>query len=318
MKSNIDRKQFTTIKGKKYLKSSSEKIKATKMILKLFDDFDDQDFLKVMNKLADQLIEEVDKIKEIHQDSQKVLDIVLDFIEDIFQTFNIKIFYNLTPNVSYQEYARKPIGEQLVNNIFDGKMSAKNPNFIERDFVKWGNCHHWSIMIKKIFDKIKIPGVDCQIWRFQKGHSFLVFEHKNTFQVLDIVEVGKRQNLKEINSIWWPKNNEIITKIMDEDMSSVMDFDTITKFAKHTDKENTRGVRLHIDRIKAEVTGDTLKVEITKDQWKKTKKYNIKLNRKTKSYDKKDFILKKMPRVQRALDIVSKKLPDGYIPNGKS
>lgn len=314
---NIDHSEFTKIKGKKYLKSTAATIRATKTILKLFDDFEDEDFLKVINKLTDQLIKDVDKLKNIHQDPAKILDLVLDFIEDIFQTFDIKIFYNLTPNISYQEYAEKPIWEQVINNIFDGKLSNKNPNFIEKDFVKGWNCHHRSILIKKIFDTLKIKWVDCQIRRFQKGHSFLVFEYKNKFQILDIVENWKRLNLKQVNSIWWPKNNEIITKIMDEDSSSVMDFSNVGDFAKHTDRENTKWVRLQIDRIKAEVFWDILKIEITKDQWRKIKNYEIKLNKNTKTYNKQDFILRKMPRVQRALDIVSKKLPDWYIPNGQ-
>jgi len=96
-----------------------------------------------------------------------------------------------------------------------------------------------------------------------------------------------------------------------------MDFDKIEQFAKHADRENTKWVRLQVDRIKAEVFWDVLKIEITKDQWRKIKNYEIKLNKNTKTYNKQDFILRKMPRVQRALDIVSKKLPDWYIPNGK-
>ena len=260
---------FVKYKWKNYLKSTVDTIKVTKTILKLFDDIDDQDFLRIMNVQVEKFIKEVEKLKELHKDSEKILTIVLDFIENIFNNFDVKKFYNLTPNITYDEYANKQIGEQIINNVFDWKLSAKSINFIEKDYVKWWNCHHRSILIKKIFDTIKIKWVNCQIRRFPKWHSLTVFTYKNKYWFLDIIEEWKSLTLKEINSQWWFKNYEISNKVWYDEGSSIMDFDKAEKFAKHTDRENTKWVRLQVDRIKAEVFGDTLKVEITKDQWRK-------------------------------------------------
>jgi len=85
----------------------------------LFDDIDDQDFLRIMNVQVEKFIKEVEKLKELHKDSEKILTIVLDFIENIFNNFDVKKFYNLTPNITYDEYANKQIGEQIINNVFD-------------------------------------------------------------------------------------------------------------------------------------------------------------------------------------------------------
>ncbi len=315
---NLDNSIFVKYKWKNYLKSTADTIKVTKTILKLFDDIEDADFLRIINTQVDKFIKDVEKIKEIHNnDPEKVLIIVLDFIENIFKNFDVKRFYNLTPNVSYDEYANKPIWEQIINNIFDGKLSDKNANFIEKDYVKWWNCHHRSILIKKIFDIVKIPWVDCQIRRFPKGHSLLSFELNNKYWFLDMVEDWKVMTLKDVNSVWWFKNYEIANKVWYDEGSSVMDFASVEKFAKHTDKENTKWIRLQIDRIKAEVEWDMLKIEITKDKWKKKKHYEIRLNKYTKAYNKKEFINKIMPWMQRALIIVWRKLPKWYLPESE-
>lgn len=318
---DIDRSLFTSYKKEKYLKSTVDTIKWIKMVLWLFNDLDDQDFLRIMNSQVNKIIWEVAKLQKIHENPEKIIEMVLKFIENIFKNFDVKLFYNLTPNISYKEYAKKGVGEQIINNIFDGKLSNKNPdkdpnkvqNFIEKEYIKWWNCHHWSILVKKIFDILKIKGLDCQIRRFQQGHSFVMMQYKNKMWMLDMIEYWRVLWLKELNASWSVKSSEIITKVMEPDNSSVLDFSSIGKFAEYTDKENTKGVRLQIDRIKAEIVWDTLKIEITKDKWRKVKKYEIKLNRITKTYNKKDFITKIMPRVQRALIIVGKKLPAWYM-----
>lgn len=313
---NIDRSMFVKYKWKNYLKSTVDTIRVTKTLLKLFDDVEDQDFLRIINTQVEKLIKEVEKLKEIHKDSETILIIVLDFIENIFKNFDIKKFYNLTPNISYDEYANKPIWEQIINNIFDWKLSNKSVNFIEKDYIKWWNCHHRSILIKKIFDSIKIPWVECQIRRFPKWHSLAVFIYNYKYWFLDMIEEWRVLDLKEISSKWSFKNYEIANKVWYDEGSSIMDFNTLESFSTHTDRENTKWIRLQIDRIKAEVDWDMLKIEITKDKWKK-KNYEIKLNKYTKAYNKKDFINKIMPRIQRALIIVWRKLPKWYLPESE-
>jgi len=312
-KNNFDNSLFVKYKGKNYLRSTVDKIKVTRMIMKLFNDIDDLDFLHIINTQVEKFLKEAEKIKEIHQDSEKTVEIILDFIQNIFNNFDVKKFYNLTPNISYKEYLEKPIWEQILNNIFDWKLWNKNLNFIEKEYVKWWNCHHWSILIKKIFDSIKIPWVDCQIRRFPQWHSFIMLFYKENFWVFDIIEKDISSWLKELNSKWWFKNYEIINKINYDDNSSIMDFSDLDRFAKYTDKEHTKWVRLQIDRIKAEVNWDVLMLEITKDNWRQKNKYEITLNKKTWKYDKQDFIIKTIPRIKRALNIISKKLPDWYI-----
>lgn len=314
---NLDKYLFTKYKWKNYLKSTVDTIRVTKTLLKLFDDVEDQDFLRIINTQVEKLIKEVEKIKEIHKDPEKVLMIVLDFIENIFKNFDVKKFYNLTPNISYWEYVEKPLWEQIINNIFDWKLSDKTTNFIEKDYIKWGNCHHRSILIKKIFDSIKIPWVECQIRRFPKWHSLAVFMYKHKYWFLDMIEEWRVLDLKEISSKWWFKNYEIANKIWYDEWSSIMDFDKIESFARNADQEKPTGVRLQIDRIKAEIEWNVLKIEITKDKWKRKKHYEIKLNRYTWAYNKKDFINKIMPWTQRALIIVWRKLPKWYLPESE-
>lgn len=314
---NIDKSMFVKYKWKNYLKSTVETIKVTKTLLKLFDNIEDQDFLRIINTQVEKLLKEVEKLKELHEDPEKILNIVLDFIEDIFKNFDVKMFYNLTPNISYNEYADKQIWEQIINNLFDWKLSDKSPNFIEKDYVKWWNCHHRSILIKKIFDEIKIPWVACKIRRFPKSHSLLVFTYKDKYWFLDMIEEWRVLNLKEINKQWWFKNYEITNKVLYDEGSSIMDFDSIEKFSKNAENESNKWIRLQIDRIKAEVEWDILKIEITKDKWKKKRYFEIRLNKYTKTYNKKEFITKIVPWIQRALIIVWKKLPKWYLPESE-
>lgn len=58
-----------------------------------------------MNHGVDMLIRHFETIRKIHNnDTDKLLPIVIDFLNNMLQVFGLKKFYNLTPSISYQEY----------------------------------------------------------------------------------------------------------------------------------------------------------------------------------------------------------------------
>ena len=76
------------------------------------------------------------ELKEIHHnDTNKLLPIVLNFIQNIYKNFGVTYFYNRSPDISYEEYDAYPIGQQVLNNIFDGKVYIKRDCLIKEDYV---------------------------------------------------------------------------------------------------------------------------------------------------------------------------------------
>ncbi|MEI8252194.1 MAG: hypothetical protein WCG25_00205 [bacterium] len=62
--------------------------------------------MEKINFLTEKIIDDFSILKKIHNnDTKKLLEILIDFLNNLFDTFKLKRFYNLTPNISYQEYA---------------------------------------------------------------------------------------------------------------------------------------------------------------------------------------------------------------------
>lgn len=103
-------KEFENYEGKKYLKPIAENIREIKDVLSQYDKIKKKDFLQQINFYSEKMIQDFSILKEIHKnDTKKLLDILIDFLDNFLQTFELKRFYNLTPSISYEDYADLPI-----------------------------------------------------------------------------------------------------------------------------------------------------------------------------------------------------------------
>ncbi len=305
-------KDFESYEGKKYLRPIAENMKNIKDILSRYDKFKKKDFLNQINSYSEKIIEDFSLLKKIHHnDTQKLLEIIIDFLNTFLQTFALKRFYNLTPSISYQDYANLPVWEQILNNVFDGKINIVWHCLIKKKYIRWWNCHHRSIAIKNIFDKLNLEWVDCRIDKVPWWHSFVVIEHGSRVYMFDITEHWKVLDMKDMMKEWWINSH----KVLDPAQSDLMEFKDSQKFAKLVDNAKHNTIRLQIDKIKLEVESNSISIEITK--WNKTTKRNfrITLDKDKNSYTKKQLLEKFFPRINKTIPIIWKKIMKEHLMN---
>ena len=101
---------FEVYQGKKYFKPIAENIREIKDILSKYDKIPKEDFLQQINFYSEKMIEDFSLLKKIHQnDTKKLLEIIIDFLNKFLETLDLKRFYNLTPSISYKDYADLPV-----------------------------------------------------------------------------------------------------------------------------------------------------------------------------------------------------------------
>lgn len=291
---------------KRYLKPIAEHINNINDLLSRYDKFTNENFLEQINLYTDNIIEDFSLIKKIYKnDTTKTLPILIDFLDNLLKIFSLKRFYNLTPNISYEDYTNLPIGEQILNNVFDGNISATWPCLIKKKYVRGGNCYHWAIAIKNIFDKLALKWVDCKINKIPEieGHAFVVIESSSDIYMFDMVEYWKSLDAKEMMKV----GNLNAHKVLDPYHSDLMEFNNVYKFAGNIDKNQYNSIKLQIDRIKVEIIDRKIAIEITK--WNKVIKrtFNIMLEE-NNVYTKKELLEKMFPWISSIIPIVSNKI----------
>lgn len=289
---------------RKYLKPIADHINNINDLLSRYDKFTNENFLEQINLYSNNIIEDFSLVKKLYKnDIKKILPILIDFLDNLLKTFNLKRFYNLTPNIWYEDYANLPIWEQILNNVFDWKISAVWPCLIKKKYIRGWNCHHWGIVIKNIFDKINLEWVSCIINKVPWGHSFVVIESKSDIYMFDMVEYWKSLDAKEMMKV----GNLNAHKVLDPYHSDLMEFNDSQKFAKNIDKNQYNSIKLQIDRIKVEIIDRKIIIEITK--WNKITKrtFNILIDE-NNVYTKKELLEKMFPWISGIIPIVSNKI----------
>lgn len=303
---------FETYKGEKYFKPIGDNIRNIKDLISRYDKIPNDDFLQQINFYSEQMIEDFSLLKKIHHnDTKKLLEIIIDFLNKFLETFELKRFYNLTPSISYQDYTNLPIWEQIINNVFDWKINIIWPCLIKKKYIRGWNCHHRSIAIKKIFDKINLEWVECHIDKVPWWHSFIVIEQGSRVYMLDMTEHWKVLWLKDMMIEWWINAH----KVLNPEQSDLMEFKDSQKFAKLVDSAKHNTIKLQIDKIKLEVEHWMINIEITK--WNKVTKRNFKisLDNDKNSYTKKELLEKFFPRIEKIIPIVWKKIMKEHLMN---
>lgn len=185
--------QFQIYHGKKYYEPIVSTIEKIKRTLSMHEDYAWKELVEKINNRTEQLLRFFWQLKVIHNnDTTILLPIVLDFIQDLYKTFGITYFYNLSPDVSYEEYDTYPTGQQILHTTFDNKLYIHKHCLIKEDYIMGWSCHHWALIIKKIFDTIDLPGVECVINKqFPKWHAFVTVLFQSRTWVIDLLPQTK-------------------------------------------------------------------------------------------------------------------------------
>ena len=111
----------------------------------------EEDFDKEINRVIKRMINiSTRNLKEDEKSQKKFFDEVCNFLNSVFGNISIKKFYNTAPNKTLHEYADLSLWKQVVHNVY-----GKERRLFYRDQIWWWSCHHWTIFLNKIFDKLE-------------------------------------------------------------------------------------------------------------------------------------------------------------------
>lgn len=293
-----------------YLSSIAQNIKDIKETLKNYWDIHNDEFISRINNATNNIIKDFDVLKKLHNnDPKKLIPIMIHFLNNMLDTFWLKKFYNLTPSINYEEYNNMWIGEQIINNTFDGKIYPDKPCIIKKKYIRWGNCHHRSITIKNIIEQLHIPWVECRIAKVPEWHSFVIIEYGGQIYMSDILEYNTILDAKDMNREWWI----LAYKVLNPEFSDLREFTDVKKFIKIAENIKYNSIKLQIDRIKIEIEGDTIKIEIKHNKSTTKKSFHIQRDKEKKKYTKKALIEMMFPRITELLPIISKKIKKEHL-----
>jgi len=251
---------FTPVHGKKYYEPIATTIGKIKKTLQMHEDYSGKELVGKINNRTEQLLRYFFELKEIHHnDTNKLLPIVLNFIQNIYKNFGVTYFYNRSPDISYEEYDAYPIGQQVLNNIFDGKVYIKRDCLIKEDYVMWGSCHHWTLLIKKIFETIDLPWVTCIINKnLPNGHAFISIEYGSRTRVID--PLPQTQDLlehhiyvmdeKQVMRFWTAEHNQALNP----DMEAISQYEDRVPYRKNIlNKLKHQSIKMKISTMELEI-----------------------------------------------------------------
>jgi hypothetical protein len=149
---------------------------------------------------------------------KRIFEEVCIFLNELFKEVQIKKFYNNIPDIDLVQYWEKNIGEQFVNNIY-----GKDRKLFYREELKWGSCHHWTILLKNLFDILKEKWVIIEnrilaydtIWwhsalliRFQWEKYLADINDSSKKIISSVTELNKKHETKEFSKLSFNKKHE--------------------------------------------------------------------------------------------------------------
>lgn len=197
---------------------------------------------------------------------EKTVHLLIKFLRNIKKLLWIKVFYNLTPNITYEDYIQKELGEQLLNNIFNNNLYIYKDCLIKKDFIRGGSCHHRSLLLKKFCDKIEIPNLKTSIIQKPQWHSFFKIEYWNEFYFSDITQWYNIMNYNQVNK-YWDINH---FSALDIENSDLFEFEDIRNFLHHLKRKSYDEIHIEVNRLKLIIDQNRLYFQVND----KSVKYN--------------------------------------------
>lgn len=153
-----------------------------------------EDFDKEINRVIKRLIKISTRKLDNTPESQKLFfDETCNFLNSVFGSVQIKKFYNTAPIKSFREYADMSLWKEAINNIY-----GKERKLFYKEQI-WGwSCHHRTIFLKKLFDKLEKKWLDIKsrillysnIW----WHSLVGIQFQGKLYIADVSGVNSKVN----------------------------------------------------------------------------------------------------------------------------
>lgn len=198
---------------------------------------------------------------------KRVFDEVVSFLNSLFKECRIKKFYNNIPSLNISQYEQKDLGGKFVNNIYGKERKL----FYKKD-LKWGSCHHWTILLENLFELLKKNWllIESRIiaYNTKGGHSAVLLRFQWEEYIADIHgfnESSKKviNSTKELNKIYWTNEFSNFSFKKTHDGTKYY-FNTTKEFAEYIEKrEQTTGVIEFRPRLESNEEKD-IKIEFWK------------------------------------------------------
>ena len=189
------------------------------------------------------------KITPEDSDQKLVFDGVCHFLNTAFANINIKKFYNTAPNILLKDYDHLSLGEKVVHNIY-----GKERKLFYKDIVTGANCHHRTIILDELFDKLLIAGLKIKkkivLYSDIEGHSFLVIEFQGIQYIADVFGENDRigqviSPLRSLQSLPKSPLPDKLSFLKTYDKSkSIQYFDNRNDFTEHLTQKPSNNIKI--------------------------------------------------------------------------
>lgn len=130
---------------------------------------------------------------------KKVFDEVCNFLNTLFKEVQIKKFYNNIPKTTLSWYSKKNLWNQLIENIY-----WKEWKIFYKKEVNWWDCYYRSILLKKMFDKLKAKWLNIQdrifVYDINRWHSGVIIKFQWKTYLADVSGFNQAQSLGKMIS----------------------------------------------------------------------------------------------------------------------
>lgn len=159
-----------------------------------------EDFDININTILDRIINiSTKRLSEDPKCQKLFFEQTCSFLNSIFGNVHIKKFYNTAPILSFKEYDKMTIWQEATHNIY-----GKERKLFYKNQVGWWSCHHWTILLKKIFDELqsKWLNVKSRILLYSNigWHSLVGIQFQGKLYIADASGINYKFN-KIISSL---------------------------------------------------------------------------------------------------------------------
>jgi len=200
--------------------------------------YPEDDFDESIDNILERII--VASTKRLYPDKESQKQFFVQFCDALnwsFKNIHIKKFYNTAPLKSLQEYSHMNLWEKLVNNIY-----GKEWKLFYRNQIEWGFCHHRTLLLYDIFERLKSRGleIDYKIFMYpiMEWHSALFLYFQGEKYCADLF--GEHHDINIVRKIhqWDTLYDEV--KLAKKEWMIAMDKESFIHYIDHRPYKNIR------------------------------------------------------------------------------
>lgn len=239
------------------------------------------------------------------------------FLNTTFSNVHIKKFYNTAPIYSLNSYEKMSLWHQATHNIY-----GKERQLFYRKQIWWWSCHHWTIFLDKLFEKLKEKWLQVKnhiaLYSAIEWHSMVIVEFQWEKYCADVFGDHDDTVIRKID-----KKDRIYPEKELYKRKEIEYFSDTKLFAEHIENKPYEDIRITFkpklgsdccDEINIDIDCDAILVSVDGKSYRSFLK-NIVIPKKLHKAEVIDYIIqnstwdrKAKQEISKYLDIVRKKI----------